>query len=80
MKSRISSFIYMKDKEKQDTDTETEEEVEDEKVEEEEVEEEVKIIDEIRGKGEDVEEVVEKKKGALWGAADLRIKEVKAKV
>ena len=59
--------------------------MEEEKVEEEEVEEEVKIIDEIRGKGEEAEEVVEKKKGAsrtgaLWGAADRRIKEVKAKV
>ena len=59
--------------------------MEDERVEEEEVEEEVKIIDEVRGKGEEAEEVIVKKKGAsrtgaLWGAADLRIKEVKAKV
>ena len=66
----------MKDKEKQDTDTESEEEEEEEeeKIEEEEVEEEVKIIDKVRGKGEEVEEVIEKKKGAsrtgaLWGAS-----------
>ena len=77
--------VYVKDKEKQDTDTETEEEVEDERVEEEEVEEEVNIIDKVRGKskGEEVEEVIEKgasRTGALWEAADLRIKEVKAMV
>ena len=72
--------VYTEDQEKQDTDTETEEEEEEEKVEEEEVEEEVKIIDEVRGKGEEAEEVIVKKKGAsrtvaLWGAADLSIKE-----
>ena len=77
--------VYMKDKEKQDRNSGTEEVVEDVKVEEEEVEEEVKIIVKIKGKGEDVEEVVKKTKGAsrpgaLWGAANLHIKEVKATV
>ena len=77
--------VYEEDKEKQDTDTESEEEVEDERVKEEEVDEEVKIVDEIKGKSkeEEVEQVAKKgvsRTGALWGAADLRIKEVKAKV
>ena len=59
--------------------------MEDERVEREEVEEEVKIVDEVMGKSkeEEVEEVTKKgvsRTGALWGAADLRIKEVKAKV
>ena len=80
-----AAVVYEKEKEKKETDSESEEEVEEEKVEEEEVEKEVEIIVKVRGKGEEVEEVVEKKKGAsrtgaLWGAADCRIKEVKAKV
>ena len=46
---------------------------------------EVEIIEEVRGRGVEVEEVVEKKKGASgngapWGATDCRIKEVKANV
>ena len=89
--------VYMKEKEKKETDSETEEEeeVEEAKVEEEEVEREVKedvldtdeveIIEEVRGRGAEVEEVVEKKKGASgngdpWGSTDRRIKEVKAEV
>ena len=60
--------VHMKEEEKKESDSETGEETDEEEVEEEEVEKEVEIIDKIRGKEEEVEEVGGRKGAIRTGA------------
>ena len=71
---------YGKEKEKQETDMESEEEEREEMVEEEEEEEEVKIVEEVQGRKEEIEEAAKMRRGTgtpMMGGTDCRFPEVK---